>query len=66
MHFSIKKSRSMPSRDLHFNRPPATVVQHEQSIPDRASAGGEINLLHQTAEVDVLDRVVVVEVDVLA
>ena len=56
----------MPSRDLHFNRPPATVVQHEQSIPDRASAGGEINLLHQTAEVDVLDRVVVVEVDVLA
>ena len=56
----------MPPRDLHFYRPPAAVVQHEQSIPDRASAGGEINLLHQTAEVDVLDRVVVVEVDVLA
>ena len=66
MDLSIVESRSMPSGDLHFNRPPTAVVQHEQSILNRAGAGGEIKLLHQTAQVDVLNRVVVVEVDVLA
>ena len=66
MDLSIIKSRSMPSRDLHFNRPPTAVVQHEQSILNRAGAGGEIKLLHQTAQVDVLDWVVVVEINMLA
>jgi hypothetical protein len=63
---SVVKSGSMPSRDLHFYRPPTAVVQHEQSILDRASTGCEIDLLYQAAQVDILDWVVVVEIDVLA
>jgi hypothetical protein len=66
MHLSIVESRFMPSGNLHFYRPTAAVVQHEQSIPGRASTGREIDLLDKTAQVDVLDWVVVVEVDMLA
>jgi hypothetical protein len=45
---------------------PTAVIQHEQSILDRASTRCKINLLHQTAQVDVLDWVVVVEINMLA
>ena len=56
----------MPSGDLYFYRPPTAIVQHEQSILDRASTRSEIDLLYQATQVDVLNRMVVVEVDVLA
>jgi hypothetical protein len=63
---SIVKSGSMPSRDFHFYRPPTAVIQHEQSILDRASTRRKIELLYETTQVDVLYRMVVVEIDVLA
>ena len=66
MDFPIVKSKAVSSGDLHFYRTPAAVVYHEQSILDRAGTGSEIKLLHQTAQVDVLNWVVVVEIDVLA
>jgi hypothetical protein len=56
----------MSTWDLHFYRPPTSIVQHEQSILDRASARSEIDLLYQAAQVDILDWMVVVEIDVLA
>ena len=64
--FSVFQIASLPSRYLDLNSPPTPIIEHEQRIFRRARSRSKFELQDYSAKIDISDRMVAVEVDMLS